>query len=51
MDSEQIKLLSEKKKALRDMHFGATGGKSADVKAARNLRKEIARVMTGLAGK
>lgn len=48
MNNELAKQLVEKQKALRDLHFGAAGGKSANVKAARNLRKEIAQTLTTL---
>ena len=46
MNSEMEKQLSEKREALRKLRFGAAGGKSANVKEARNLRKEIARIFT-----
>ena len=45
---ELEKLLVEKRTALRAIRFGATGGKSPNVKAGRELRKEIARIMTAL---
>lgn len=51
MDLELQKQLVEKQKALRELRFSATGGKSADVKAARNLRKEIAKILTTLHAK
>ena len=51
MNSELEKQLADRQKALRDLHFGAAQSKSANVKAGRNLRKEIARIMTNLVGK
>lgn len=48
---ELEKLLAEKRKTLRDSRFGATGGKNNNVKASRELRKEIARVLTSLSTK
>ncbi|MEX0918383.1 MAG: 50S ribosomal protein L29 [Candidatus Paceibacterota bacterium] len=42
------KLLTDKRKALRDFYFGLAGGKVTNVKSGRNLRKEIARIMTRL---
>jgi ribosomal protein L29 len=47
-EAELEKLLTEKQKALRDVRFGAAGGKSANVKESREMRKEIARIMTAL---
>lgn len=51
MNSELQKNLADKQKALRDLRFGATNSKSANVKAARALRREIAQLMTKLAAK
>lgn len=45
---ELLKLLQEKQAELRRFYFGLTRGKSTNVKAARNLRQEIARIMTKL---
>jgi len=45
---ELVKLLQEKQIELRRFYFGLKQGKSTNVKAARNLRKEIARIMTKL---
>lgn len=43
-----IKMLMEKRIALRDLKFGNAGSKTRDVKAGANIRKEIARIMTEL---
>ena len=51
MNPELEKQLVEKQQALRELRFGATGGKSANVKASRNLRKEIAKILTALYAK
>jgi ribosomal protein L29 len=51
MNSELEKQLVEKQKTLRELRFGAAGGKSANVKAGRNLRKEIAKILTTLHAK
>ncbi|MBN2093811.1 MAG: 50S ribosomal protein L29 [Candidatus Zambryskibacteria bacterium] len=40
------KELDEKKLALRDIRFGIAGSKSKDVKRQKNLKKEIARILT-----
>ncbi|MEA1929822.1 MAG: 50S ribosomal protein L29 [Patescibacteria group bacterium] len=46
---ELLKALTEKRDAWRAIRFGATGSKSADVKAVKNLRREIASIMARLA--
>lgn len=38
--------LNDKKEALRKFRFEMTGGKIKDVKTGKNLRKEIARMLT-----
>ncbi|MBI1999251.1 MAG: 50S ribosomal protein L29 [Parcubacteria group bacterium] len=45
-DEELEKTLGEKRKALRLFRFGAAGSKTKNVKEGRNLRKEIARLLT-----
>lgn len=50
-DQDLQKLVIEKKTTLRDFYFGVAGGKVTNVKAARNLRKEIARLLTLLTGR
>ncbi len=41
-------LLAEKRIALRSFRFGASGSKSRNVREGRNLRKEIASILTVL---
>ena len=43
---ELEKELSEKAVALSNFKFGTSGSKTKNVKAGRNLRKEIAQIMT-----
>lgn len=50
-DKDLHKLLAEKRVALQNFYFGATGSKVANVKEARGLRKDIARIMTTLRAK
>ena len=45
---ELVKTLGEKRKTLYDFRFGTAGSKTRNVKEGRNLKKEIARVMTEL---
>ena len=41
-----MKTLHEKKDALQAFRFGTAGSKSKNVKEGRNLRKDIARILT-----
>ena len=45
-DIELRKLLVEKREALRAFRFGVAGTKARNVKKGKNLRKEIARILT-----
>jgi ribosomal protein L29 len=49
MSIEQIqKEVAAKREALRAFRFGAAGSRSKNVKEGKNLRKEIARLLTEL---
>jgi len=48
---ELKKALSEKEVAWRKFRFNVSGSKPTDVKAAHNLRKDIARILTAIHGK
>ena len=39
-------LLTEKREALRKFRFGIAGSKNRNVKEGKNLRKEIAQILT-----
>lgn len=43
---ELVKAIAEKRDALRNFRFGNAGSKSKNVKEGRNLRKDVARMMT-----
>ena len=43
---ELTKLAQDKREALRALRFNVAGSKNRDVKAARKLRKEVARALT-----
>ena len=43
-----MKTLHEKKDSLQAFRFGGAGSKSRNVKAGRNTRKDIARILTEL---
>lgn len=43
---ELLKVLAEKRVAVRDFRFGMAGSKIKNVKEGRNLRKDIARILT-----
>jgi ribosomal protein L29 len=50
--SEDLKkMLAEKRKALQSFRFNIAGSKARNVKEGRNLRKEIARIMTEVTNK
>lgn len=44
--AELQKLVADKREELRALRFGLAGSKNRNVKAARNLRKEVARALT-----
>lgn len=44
--AELLKLAADKREELRVLRFGVAGSKNRNVKAARNLRKEVARALT-----
>lgn len=44
--ADLVKLVAEKREELRALRFGVAGSKNRNTKAARNLRKEIARALT-----
>lgn len=44
--AELLKLAADKREELRVLRFGLAGSKNRNVKAARNLRKEVARALT-----
>lgn len=45
---ELHKALADKREALRMFRFGGAGSRTRNVRDGRNLRKEIARIMTEL---
>ncbi len=47
--SDLTKMLSEKRETLRLFRFGTSGSKTKNVKEGRELKKDIARIMTVLA--
>ncbi|OHA18154.1 MAG: 50S ribosomal protein L29 [Candidatus Taylorbacteria bacterium RIFCSPHIGHO2_01_FULL_46_22b] len=48
-EKELGQLLEEKRQQLWNFRFGASGGKTRNVKEGRTLRREIARILTILA--
>lgn len=49
LDTKKIsELLIEKREALREFRFGVSGSKLKNVKLARTIKKDIARIMTVL---
>lgn len=47
-EKELEKMLNDKREALRSFRFGMSGSKLKNVKEGRNLRVEIARILTVL---
>lgn len=45
-NKELLKMLWDKQKELRLFRFSVAGSKAKDVKAGRNIKKDIARIMT-----
>lgn len=45
---ELRKIVADKRDELRSLRFGSAGSKNKNVKAARVMRKEIARALTAL---
>lgn len=45
-DAELMKELADKREALRQLRFGAAGSRSRNVREGRELRKEVARLLT-----
>lgn len=46
--SDLMKLVDTKREELRVFRFGGAGAKTKNVKEGRNIRKDIARIMTVL---
>ena len=47
-EKELSNLLIEKRKALQTFRFGMSGSKTKNVKEGKNLRKEIAQILTAV---
>ena len=47
-EGELAKILREKREALRNFRFGASGSKLKNVKEGKSIRKEIAQILTEL---
>lgn len=45
-NNELEKMLIEKREALSAFRFSGSGGKTRDVKHGRNIKKDIARILT-----
>jgi len=50
-EKEIVKLLNDKREALRNYRFAISGSKTRNVREGRNTRKEIARLMTELSSR
>lgn len=47
-EAELVKLVAEKREELRKLRFGVAGSAMRNVHAGKNLRREIARMLTEL---
>ena len=47
-DTDLQKELAERRKSLREFRFGVAGSKIKNIKEARNLKREIAKILTEL---
>lgn len=47
-EKDLTELLAEKRKALHDFRFGIAGSKVRNVKEGKDLKKEVARILTAL---
>ena len=47
-ERELVKLLDEKRKAVRQFRFDVTGSKVKNLKEGGNIRKDVARILTEL---
>lgn len=50
-NDDLLKVLSEKREALRNFRFAIEGSKTRNVREGRTNRREIARIMTELNGR
>ena len=51
MQPDLLKLLAEKREALRKFRFGIAGSKNRNMKEGQNLKKEIAKILAALKSK
>jgi ribosomal protein L29 len=47
-EADLMKEFGEKRLKLRDIRFGVAGSKNKNVKEEKNIKKEIARILTSL---
>jgi len=45
-DTELTKMLADKRKELRELHFDVSGSSARDTKHERNIKRDIARILT-----
>lgn len=50
-NKDLTKLLEEKKNALSDFRFGISGSKTKNMMNGRNVRKEIAKILTEISSR
>ena len=50
-EQELVKILAEKRTAIQSFNLALSGGKMKNVREARNLRREVAQILTILKAK
>ncbi|HET8581417.1 MAG TPA: 50S ribosomal protein L29 [Candidatus Paceibacterota bacterium] len=50
-DSDLVKLITDERESLRTFRFSEAGSRTKNVKAAREMKKTVARAMTELASR
>ena len=45
-DQDLLKMLSEKRTEIREFRFGLAGSKTKNIKKGREIKKDIARILT-----
>lgn len=51
IDKDLIKLLGEKREALSNFRFGISGSKTKNLKEGKNIKKEIAGILTEISSR
>ncbi|MEK9184731.1 MAG: 50S ribosomal protein L29 [Patescibacteria group bacterium] len=50
-DKELVQLVADKRESLRAFNFGIAGSKTRNVKEGKNIKKDVARILTELSSR